>query len=361
MRLTSLVATRWASFHRFEGRRHGLASAPYDRGAVAELADYLDITPAQARQQWRAVTLRGPRPSTRGWRQVDFVPIETLLCLAASLVVNHRRYGGSTSQLAPLPVPELARLFRRTPASVLAKMANLDGSRANGARHEVEAAAALLASPALLSSVYLIVLAAARDASVDSSQLPDFLGLDGGGGVHLLGQEELAGVDVEAAVEHRLRDLAGRMGGSQETTERLLVASARIGQHRFARDVLDNCGRRCVFCGLSPGPELEGKGLLIASHIKPWRVSSERERLDGANGLAACPSHDAAFDGGLIWVNGGLRIHSSERLARAGQRDAALAASFGQPPIKHELVLPAGAYPPGKRYLEWHRDKVAAA
>lgn len=328
---------------------------------VAGLAEYLEVTPAQAMDQWRSVLDRPPRPPTRGWRQVDFLPVETLLCLAASLVVSHRRFGGSTSHLAPSPVPELARLFRRTSASVLAKMANLDGSRANGARHEVEAAAVLLHSPESLASVYVVLLAAAKAMGVSAAELPDFLGLQHGDRLRLMGQEELARVDVEAVVEPRLRALAGQMGVPEPVTERLLLASVRIGQHRFANEVLANCGRRCVFCGLSPGPELKGKGLLIASHIKPWNVSSERERLDHGNGLAACPSHDAAFDGGLLWVNGGLRIHASEVLASARGRDAALAASFGQPPIKHVLLLPVGSEPPRRRYLEWHRQHVAAA
>ncbi|WP_407664684.1 HNH endonuclease [Micromonospora tarensis] len=33
--------------------------------------------------------------------------------------------------------------------------------------------------------------------------------------------------------------------------------------------------------------------MLVASHIKPWRVSTHAERLDPRNGLAACPTHDA--------------------------------------------------------------------
>ena len=45
----------------------------------------------------------------------------------ASLVVNHRRYGGSTAAMAVSPVPELASPFHRTNASVLAKMAKVDG------------------------------------------------------------------------------------------------------------------------------------------------------------------------------------------------------------------------------------------
>lgn len=329
---------------------------------MARVADYLDIAPAQAREQWRQVVARPPRPPTPGFRQVPFAPVETLLSLAGMLLVNHRRYGGSTSHTAPSPVPELASLTRRTPASILAKMANLDGSRPNGARHEVETAATLLADPVRLAAVYAVVMDAARAEGVGPDRLPDFLHLERTRDLRLLGQDELDGEDVEAAVEPQLRGLTDRMGGTPEqVTERLLVAAARVGQHRFAADVLSNFAHRCGFCGLHPGLELERKGLLVASHIKPWRDSTDRERLDAANGIAACPTHDRAFDTGLLWVNGGYRIHSVEALDAAARTDPGMAASFGRPPLGERLLLAATAEPPGPAYLAWHREHVAAA
>ena len=99
--------------------------------------DYLRITLPEAREQWLAIERRS---IVEQGRQVNFTPVETLLSLAASLLVNHRQYGGSTSHRAAEPVPALARLFRRPNSSILAKMANLDGSRSNGAKHELEVA-----------------------------------------------------------------------------------------------------------------------------------------------------------------------------------------------------------------------------
>ncbi|GAK59599.1 hypothetical protein U27_06584 [Candidatus Vecturithrix granuli] len=40
--------------------------------------------------------------------------------------------------------------------------------------------------------------------------------------------------------------------------------------------------------------------ILRASHIKPWRVCNNFERLDVFNGLLLLPNLDAAFDQGLI-------------------------------------------------------------
>ena len=51
---------------------------------------------------------------------------------------------------------------------------------------------------------------------------------------------------------------------------------------------------------------------LIASHIKPWRVSNNQERLDGNNGLMLSPHVDHLFDRGFISFknNGDLLISS---------------------------------------------------
>lgn len=329
---------------------------------MATLADYLDLSSAEVTEQWRSIMARPPRPAIDNFRQDRFTPVETILCLSAMLVVDNHRYGGSTNHLAPTPVPEMASLFQRTPGSILAKQANLDGSRPNGARHEVETASILLSDPPRLMANYAVIVDGARRSGIGDDRLPDFLGFERRSDFGLAGQEELIESEIERAVESRLASLAGKMGGLPEViTERLLVAAARVGQHRFAEGVLANFDHSCGFCGMRPGPELERRGLLIASHIKPWRDSTGHERLDPLNGIAACPSHDAAFDGGLMWVNGGYRIHLAPTLSAATRSDVGMGRSFGHPPIGETLHLPAASTPPGATYLEWHRRNIAAA
>jgi hypothetical protein len=81
-----------------------------------------------------------------------------------------------------------------------------------------------------------------------------------------------------------------------------------------------------------PRPPLRFLRMLTASHIKPWRTSTSSERLDVRNGLAACPTHDVAFDTGLLTVNGGLRIHVAPHLHADARDDPAVRAAFGRPP-----------------------------
>jgi putative restriction endonuclease len=98
--------------------------------------------------------------------------------------------------------------------------------------------------------------------------------------------------------------------------------------------------------------------MLIASHIKPWRLCSANERLDVQNGLTACPTHDVAFDTGLITVNGGLRIYVKPEIGRRVASDPVVGAVFGQPPLAERLLLPEGAVTPLVSYLVWHNENV---
>jgi putative restriction endonuclease len=214
--------------------------------------------------------------------------------------------------------------------------------------------------PARFTRVYQVLLQAARAESIGPARLPDFLGLEYGGELILLGQEELDISVLEAAMHDQLsRDGADTVRSVLET-ERIMLAATRVGQHVFAVQVLANCGGQCVFCGLRPAA-FGARRMLLAGHIKPWKDSSPTERLDPRNGLAACPAHDVAFDTGMLTVNGGLRIHLARPLAQAVQDDQLARQYYGRPPMREALLLPEGAQAPAAKYLDWHRKKVFVA
>lgn len=76
-------------------------------------------------------------------------------------------------------------------------------------------------------------------------------------------------------------------------TDRQQIIRARRGQGLF-RDRVRRVERACRITGV------ENPEHLIASHCKPWRHSTNEERLDGENGLLLTPSIDHLFDGGFI-------------------------------------------------------------
>jgi len=325
---------------------------------ATSLEHLTEINETAAKDYWKRVLSRTTTPAT-GTKQENFTPVEVLLCLSAMFLVNHKPYGSGSHARAPRPVPELAALFKRPLSSIIAKMSNLDGSRPHGGKFETQAAAILLdANGARLFETYTTVLRAARAVGILEDRLPDFL-CDGAAGVILLGQERLRADDVEQAVSGKVPLVSRNFGLDERTTEKLLTSVIRVGQHRFARDVLRNCGEVCVFCGLMPGPLLSGKGLLRASHIKPWRDSNDDERLDFTNGVSACPNHDAAFDAGLLYVDASGSICANKLLSKAPATETSVGSMFGQPPLAPRLLLPQEATPPGTEYLQWHRHNVA--
>lgn len=318
---------------------------------MATLADYLDLTVEDARRQWGRILARQPRP-----RQEVFTPVEAILCYALFFVVDPHRYGGATVHRAPAIVHELARLFVRPAGSITSKMMNLDGSRANAGAQEWRFFVQLAVEPDLFPHLYNVVLSAAREVGVGTLQLPDFLSLEGVTDFDLLGQDEMPPRTLEAVVEVKAAKRRVELLASEADTVRMVEQAVRMGQHRFAADVLANYEHSCAFCGFAPR-SLPGTGLLIASHIKPWAVSDDRERLDPLNGVAACPTHDVAFDAGLITINGGLRVHRSPSLTASSTKDPGSDRYFGEV-IHPTLRVPPGRSGPAARYLKWHHDHV---
>ncbi|KJV30047.1 HNH endonuclease [Luteibacter yeojuensis] len=90
-------------------------------------------------------------------------------------------------------------------------------------------------------------------------------------------------------------------------TDRLQLSKARIGQGIYRKRVL----------ALEPICRVTGAttpALLRASHIKPWRASTNAERLDGANGLMLSPHIDVLFDRHLISFQDDGSLLLSQRL-----------------------------------------------
>jgi putative restriction endonuclease len=238
-------------------------------------------------------------------------------------------------------------------------MANLDGSRSHGGKWDILAGAMLRDEPAHFTHIYRVLITAARAEGIGADRLPDFLGLEHDGEFDLLGQDELDPSALENAFKDQIAKAAAE-GTWTEQTERILLAAARVGQHLFALNVLANCGGRCVFCGLNPG-SFGAKRMLVAGHIKPWKDSTSAERMDLRNGLAACPSHDVAFDTGLITVDLSLQVQVSGKLADAVRADPLARQYYGRPPLRDTLLLPGQAQLPARKYLDWHKTNIFGA
>ena len=145
--------------------------------------------------------------------------------------------------------------------------------------------------------------------------------------------EEPDAIDDFNAHESELNDIP-------DETERDEVRKSRIGQGKFRKDLIEQWSGVCAVTGLSK------QSLLRASHIKPWRNSDNRERLDRFNGLLLAPHLDALFDGGLISFEDSGRIVLSKELSRD---DSSLLG------VNNDLKLPS-IDERHKKYLRFHRE-----
>ena len=121
------------------------------------------------------------------------------------------------------------------------------------------------------------------------------------------------------------------------------VSRARIGQGKYREKLLEEC----IFCPITLIIE---EKLLIASHIKPWAVSNEKEKVDPKNGFLLSPLYDRLFDQGFITFTDDKKMLVSEWLNKTNQKRIGLVSGKYYPklPIDEQRM----------NYLEYHRSLV---
>src|SRR5690606_10675136 len=153
---------------------------------------------------------------------------------------------------------------------------------------------------------------------------------------HVTSVSDVAKSDPFKDVEDSSAELA-----TLDETERLAIIQSRVGQGQFRRNVLNLWGC-CVVTGVTD------ERMLNASHIKPWRVADNEERLDPHNGLALVPNLDALFDRGLITFDADGLIRTSTSI------NVNLLIQLGVKEGMRLQKIPARL----EKYLKYHRQHV---
>jgi putative restriction endonuclease len=161
----------------------------------------------------------------------------------------------------------------------------------------------------------------------------------------LAGQAERVVQSITETTGGALKDDAAEARLQQRTdigpTVKKTLVNARRGQGVF-RDNLEQIERKCRVTGVLDRRHLR------ASHIKPWCICDDREKLDGYNGLLLSPHVDHLFDRGHISFSDNGDLLLSKDLNRA------VLESWG-------IALPrnVGSFTQEqRRYLEYHRTHV---
>ncbi|MDO4591909.1 MAG: HNH endonuclease [Comamonadaceae bacterium] len=122
-------------------------------------------------------------------------------------------------------------------------------------------------------------------------------------------------VELEEALASVEQDTA-----NLTTSEREAVVKARIGQGAFRKALIDLSGDVCWMSGV------QGKELLVASHIQPWALCQKNPKDRGAldNGLLLSALWDAAFDAGLVTFDGAWRAIPADALSATARKQLGL-------------------------------------
>ena len=135
----------------------------------------------------------------------------------------------------------------------------------------------------------------------------------------------------------------GPQSQTKENPRQSEIRRARQGQGLYREKLL----AECPYC---PITRINDERLLIASHIKPWAVSTDKEKLDHKNGFMLSPLYDRLFDRGFMTFTEDRKIVLSNWISPANKKR--LGVSDGQ----FIQMLPLDDE--RKVYLQFHRSSV---
>lgn len=92
----------------------------------------------------------------------------------------------------------------------------------------------------------------------------------------------------EPIMTYDVKDLYAR--DIPNVTERQGLVTSRVGQGAYRQRIIHRWEYKCAVT------KFDKIQLLIASHIVPWKSSTNEERLDVDNGILLSPVYDALFD-----------------------------------------------------------------
>lgn len=130
--------------------------------------------------------------------------------------------------------------------------------------------------------------------------------------------------------------------------DRAKMVKQRVNQNFFRSAVLSSYNTRCCITGLSI-PDL-----LVASHIKPWKVDVTN-RTNPHNGLCLNPIHDKAFDRGFLTISPDFRVLVSTDLDDY-VNDSAVNVYFKK--YHNQTIFLPNRFLPSKVFLDWHYTHI---
>ncbi len=129
----------------------------------------------------------------------------------------------------------------------------------------------------------------------------------------------------------------------KETSRQTEIRRARQGQGLYREKLLADC----PFC---PITMINDERLLIASHIKPWAVATDKEKIDHKNGLMLSPLYDKLFDRGFMTFTDDRKIVLSNWISPANKKRIGV--------VDGQFVQMLPLDDDRQAYMDFHRTSV---
>lgn len=251
---------------------------------------------------------RKPRNYGRLWTREELILAFDLYC----------RIPFSKTKASNEQVRDLARILKRSPASVARKLGNFGALDPELRRRKISGLT--------------------HTSRLDREVWNDFHG----NWNDLVAQAERLRVSRAVVFDAAALDLPPK-----GPSERIRTAKQRLHQAFFRQAVLSSYESRCCITGIAV-PEC-----LVACHIIPWGEGA-RLRADPRNGLCLSATFHRLFDAGLITVSPDLRISVAARL----RRYADIPTTKNCCRYHGKAILKPRRFLPAKESLLWHAENV---
>lgn len=161
--------------------------------------------------------------------------------------------------------------------------------------------------------------------------------------------ELISDLNIYEEAQEQLEFAIGTIASKERNTLAPILAETeseakmklRKGQQKFTQGLSPLWDHQCALC------EIDLPELLRATHSKPWKDSTDEERLDIYNGLLLCCNHEILYEQGYIAFDGSGKIHISSKIDPS---------EYGRYSIHAKMRV--NRREENKPYFKWHKRNV---
>lgn len=153
-------------------------------------------------------------------------------------------------------------------------------------------------------------------------------------------KSDLVNYELKSEKEQEQR-ITGDKNLSTKVKDSLI--KSRIGQGDYRKKLLEEC----VCC---PFTKVTDERLLVASHIKPWVLADDKEKVDPKNGFMFTPTFDRLFDRGFISFEDDKTLMVSPWISPMNQKRLGI--------YNGKIISDLPLDDKRKEYLKFHREYI---